>query len=108
MAPTGRKRRASAPPARPASVPPAQRPSSSSSSSPAIRTSSSQRVMSVASAVAAEKAGRLANAVQVSIPFGTVEKYQIGLKILLPDTIYGSIGDVSHLVGCHLFCFFLR
>jgi hypothetical protein len=51
---------------------------------------SSPRVITPASKAAAEKATKIASAVQVNISFGSVEKYKPGLKILLQDTIYGK------------------
>lgn len=114
MAPAAsRKRRASVPVSRP--VAPSLRSSAGSlaacadasttpssdyhhSVSPLFRCSNT-RVQSASSIAAAEKAARLASAVQVSIPFGTVEKYQLGLKILLPETIYGK--DEVCFGTCH-------
>lgn len=89
----------------PTPTPPTKRvaTSTSVSSSGALRPPSSLRVTSAASKASAEKAAKLAAAVQVPIQFGAVEKYQCGLKILLPETIYGSESDVS----CKFFCFCL-
>lgn len=51
--------------------------------------------MSAASKAMMDKAAKLASAVQVSIPFGTVSKYKPGLKLLLSESIYGNANDVS-------------
>jgi hypothetical protein len=82
MAPPAKKRRTSAPLPNTSNT-------SLRSSSPAVRP------MSAATIAATEKAAKLAAAVQHNISFGVLEKYKMGMKILLPDSIYGSITDVS-------------
>lgn len=82
MAPPAKKRRTSAPLPNTTLL-------RSSTSSPAVRP------MSAATIAATEKAAKLAAAVQGNIAFGVLEKYKMGMKILLPDSIYGSIADVS-------------
>jgi hypothetical protein len=45
-----------------------------------------------------EKAKKRNEALQVSIPFNTVDKYRPGLKLLLPETVYDDPTDVSFFV----------
>jgi hypothetical protein len=106
MAPSPKKRRASAPSAgnkgtasssASASTKSNKRTSSSSavasasaSSNKRPATSKVARQLTAAQLAAAEKERRLANAVQGNIHFTNVSKYRPGLKILLPDSIYAS------------------
>lgn len=63
------------------------------------------RTITPSSKASAEKALKVAAAVQVNIQFGVVEKYKPGIKILLPESIYGSAKDVStnfHWYFCHI------
>lgn len=55
------------------------------------------RTITPSSKASAEKALKVAAAVQVNIQFGVVEKYKPGIKILLPESIYGSAKDVSSI-----------
>jgi hypothetical protein len=54
------------------------------------------------SAASAALAKKQANAVQVPISFGAVDKYPVGLKILLDDSIYLD-GVSLYLIVCFLF-----
>jgi hypothetical protein len=58
--------------------------------SPTVASLPSPRTITPASKALADKATKVATAVQVNISFGTVDKYKAGLKILLPETIYGN------------------
>ena len=86
MAPVPRKRRAAAA-AAPSSSRPTKRVTPPSSSS--------KRVPSVASVIAADVAKRKAAAVQVNLPFAKVDRFPVGIKLLLPDTIYPNAASVS-------------
>lgn len=57
------------------------------------------RVATVSPA-AASLAKKQANAVQVSIPFGVVEKYKVGLKVLLDESIYPTAASVHGVMSC--------
>jgi hypothetical protein len=95
MAPTNDKRRYVAK----RSTPPA----STKGSTPSGKRQAVSPKGSNVSPAAAALAKKQAKAVQVVIPFGVVDKYQVGLKILLDESIYPNAAAVSCLmVDCCL------
>jgi hypothetical protein len=103
MTPPGSKKGRTSTPAKRSSnnVTPAKR--SNSNITPAKRSNTSSatpvfaraRPQSSASAALEALARKKANAVQASIGFGSVNKYKVGMKILLPDSIYPTKQAVS-------------
>jgi hypothetical protein len=88
--PPARKRRATLP----STTPPAKAPYKRNS-----------KPLSAAAIANADKAKKRNDAQQVAITFDTVEKYRVGMKLLLPDSIYESPNDVSPLplcFNCHI------
>ena len=61
---------------------------------PALKKSIVVRPLTTAQIAAAEAAKKKANAVQVSISFNAINRYQPGLKILLSDSIYLNRSEV--------------
>jgi hypothetical protein len=90
MAPPSNRKRV-APSSEPAAKAPFKRPS---------------RPPTAAALAAAEKAKRRDESQQVAIPYEVADKYKLGIKLLLPESVYVDPKDVSPMFCfCVLFCF---
>jgi hypothetical protein len=66
---------------------------------------SSTRPLTPTAQAAAEKNKRRQDSQQVALPFDSTEKYKVGLKILLDESIYDNPNEVSYDVLCANFYF---
>ena len=69
---------------------------------PTSSTTTATRPLS-ASSSASSSAKKKSNPVQISLSFGSVDKYKVGMKILLPDSIYPSKSQVPEHVRGYYF-----